>query len=646
MFNTLLSAVILTIGFLIVGAPWISLTPNKSLGQKFVLSSLLGAAISLSSAAVILQFGFNVTFVLPILGFVTLLGLILKLTVSRSLGSFRRDKLLNALKLHAIPSSLLFLPAILYSYLASNSLFLKGFSFRVGPDIFGWAISSRLLCDGDTITSLSERVKTQLGNTPLLDSLAFTPSSGGPNSLHISQITSFTDQAGFEFLIGAHRTGAPGFLAGLCKTGLIDLSHLFLGLSVWAVLLLATVFYFYARSQNVKSHVAALISGVLTSSFTILSVGLEGGFGQILTLPFFAFALGAISRRIVNFFETTMSMVLLIAVSCATYLDVLFFAGPFFILILIARLTLRNLKFETRPRLRNSIVAFGFLLLAFVPMARDLKRLVLFPLLHPTAGGWDQGRFPLTSNVFGLSSWLPSGFFKITERSDFELGIDVSLTVLLIILVSIAGWKKNYVLVLTLLATAYLTYSVYMNFDPIYGFNNYRLWKFGPYAVVGLSFLFWNIFSSSERFEFVSNSSRNLSTHLKKALSSVILVASLVASIFWSADWVDSRRQFMTPAATSKILELESKYDLILDGSDGIVILQEWAYLGDVHYGISSRAYGLPVKRTSDSRPLVIVRSPSNECDLKCAKQVAGKKVKGVKLLETTPWFRTYKVVF
>jgi hypothetical protein len=643
MFQALTFSLIFAIFFPLLGAPWLLLFTKHNWQQFLLISGLLGCVISLTASSLVLMAGGKAQVALFVILGAALAGWAAVLLLGLSGRKNQRGQLRFNIS-RILPYSLLSFPIIAYSFLSSGGLFAPGFSFRVGPDNFGWAISAKVLCQGETLGHLSDKVQEQLGSTPLFSSLEHPLSS--PRFTSIVQIPSFTDQAAFEFLIGAHRTGAPGFLGGLCGLGAENLlTGAFLGLICWALFMFTVIVYRVSRTYELSRLSSAAIALVLSSSFSIFSVGLEGGYGQILTLPYFAFALMALTASKPNYWEIWFSLLLLLAISFSTYLDVMFFAIPFFLVIALFRIIRKEIHIHWLSW-KQSVILLSFIILAILPLIFDFWRLALFPLMHPTAGGWDQGRVPFPANIFGLSPWLPDGYYEITDRSQFDFVVDIALSVLLLLMLIIGGFHRNIAFSLGLLALAYLQYSVYFNPDPVAGVNNYRLWKYGPYAVTTMAFLVASGLSGLRSRRPRQNFQVRAFSRLGQMIAIVLLCASLTSSVLWSSEWLNSRRVFMPSTATNSILEYESKYDLIVDGSDGVEILQEWAFQGNLHYGLSSRGWGLETHRSVPSRPLVIIRSLMNDCDLKSAREMAGVNVESLRQLEKTPWFISCIVTF
>ena len=614
--------------------------------EGFVKAGLVGFAISLFIVSALL------TTPLPLIVAHLLIGV---LAIAGWAVTFmaRNQRLASELDVNAQRSGVLkaslfsLIPAIAYAWVSTYNLFGGGFRYRIGPDGFGWAIASKALCVGDNIASLTSRVQSQLGGTKWLDSLQFPLASS--TMTQINQIPSFTDQAAFEFLVGAHRTGVPGLVGGFCAFGQDQLlTSVLLGLICWALIQLTLVLLLAAGRRNVNPRVAGLFAVVLVLSLANLSVGLEGGFGQLITLPVFAYLVIEVANAKFEAKAFFTAVAIFVAVACSTYLDVLFLAGPLCVAILFVRLVLRQVRLA-RPNPRSVLAAAAGILVAAYPMYLDFWRLAIFPFLHPTAGGWDQGKIPFPVDVLGIVNWLPEGHYVIVPRTPSMQDQEIWLTVALALMLILNGLRKNVLMLVTLLFYGYLMYSVYMHLATGEAANNYRLWKFGPYALVALAVLIWNVLERRTEEEPRSTKSnlRAYSKFLQVCLASALALTSAGSSLAWAKDWMATSKGFLPDAAVKPIERLTAKYDIGIDGTDGVLMPLEWAYVGNIHFAVSARGYGLPTHLSSPARPFVAVRPLGLGCDIGCATTLSGQtNVASVKRIGTTKWFTEFLVTF
>jgi hypothetical protein len=633
--NAIFFAALFSTFFYLVGSPWLLRFTSLSPAPLFLASNLLGAAISLSTSSLVLLFPLNVYFILPLILLIAIVGWALHIT--RSGLDLKISTIWPLPVLAYLPKIVIPIPAVIYALLGTTNPVSSAFAYRIGPDNFGWALSSRMLSSGESIQNLVDRVQQQLGGVQLF---AWIDHSLTPAAARIiDQIPSFTDRVAYQFLVDAHRTGSPGFLGSVSAAlGKDQLLSAFNGLVCWSTFILTLVVFYTAKRAGINAMIAAPLAAILSASFAIFSPALEGGYGGMLTLPFFAIALAAVLAKNPKWLEISFATLLLMAAAVSTYVDALVFALPFIVIMILVRVILGELKL-VRPTRRQAILGITGAFVAIAPDIFDFLRLTIYPILNPIANGWDQGRFPFLANIFGLSNWLPFGLGQITERSDSDLYVDFALSVVLVLALLFGKLRRNLVLVVGLLVIIYLTYSTYSHPTEINTYNNYRLWKFGPYAALLLSYLVWTSFAQLNVRVIWANRSRDIKSLIQPALASIVVISSLVSAFIWSSDWQSSKIAFMPQESWKTISLTESKYDIIVDPKFSVL---EWAYLGDLHYGLSAR--GGKAMRSNPERPLVIVKPLGDVCNFSCAQRATGTRSVTVTKLGENKWFAQYLV--
>lgn len=580
---------IIALNYLLMGG-WVSLFSSSNLWRP-VFTQLIAMAFLLVVSAYFVQLDIPTIWVLLVAAVVGIPGFVL---------ATRQQKL--SLKEPAALKKksfwIVLIAPLSFLFLETRDLFSSQFSYRIGPDNLGWATASSYLCRGGNFSGLTESVQNQLGDSNLLQSfLRPLP----PGVFSINRISSYTDQAASEFLIGAHRTGGPGLVASICEVvGTNLFASVFISFIGWAVLLVALIVRAYALEKGLKELPAAIISVVVALNVNLLSVTLEGGFGQTLTLPYFLIAVVWISRKNFQFFAWTAVLALLIAVAATTYLDVLYIAIPFLGFSLILRaLFWRDIRFAFDKRI---IFVWAAMLIALIPISPHLYRLVLSPISNPTHGGWNQGNFPLPNNLFGFASRLPQGLTTFLEpRTPLEWVYDIGSTLLLVGLFVLTLRKISIPFLPTIAAYGFLVYSVY--FSNALVMNNYRIWKFSEYAAVFFGIVLVDVLSryvGNERKLFTESHNNRTFPRPQLVVTAVVVLLLMQAStsVSWAIDWKSSSRITLSQNGAEILKPMLDKYDLeVICGA----YPTQYSILGDLHYAGPNRGAGL-VKRSDPPR--------------------------------------------
>jgi hypothetical protein len=601
----------------------------KPAGESgFLEAQLIGAAAALFLASL------NVLFNFPIWVLFALFASLIALNWSFPLLSLRplQPRIRLFLEPRMTRYLLLCIPGLMYIRLFMSNLVAPGFSFRVGPDSFGWAGSAIFIATGHKLSDLATRIQGEVGlGTQVLDLIIPPPKLG----LYISQIPSFTDQISAEFLIGANRLGIPGLLGSLSSlAGKNTVSYFMGGFAAWSVTILSLIILKFAISTGKRSSLTLIaIAALLPAGFPIFSMALEGGFGQLISLPFFAYMLYATLRPSVNIRLVFLSILALVTFASSSYFDVLYVAIPVGIsLLLVRRLVSKDFKFRDFLE-KETLVWFGLGLVALAPQMLQLGRLVSGFFLYNSGSGWHQGRIPLLSDVLGLTNWLPLGNMQAAPRTAFELAF-VAFATVIAVLVFVSSRKGQMLLLVLTPPYLYLLYSVYLQGD---GSNNYRLWKFGAYACVMFAFAF----VSAVDFKKVSIS-RSKGDFTLLGYSIVLSMFFYVSSsLTWSVDYLNTRTTQLPISAAESLEPILDHFDVVLAS---VKMPAEYALYGDLRYGLNSRGYGLPTLRSLRARQLVVVLPKGEVCSNDCLNGFVGRKSHYQPIMKANPFFKVYLV--
>jgi len=615
-----------------------TLLKRKNTLNNFIWAQMIGMAALLSSMAFGLNFGFATAQIVFIQ--LAIFSLLTVFLIIRTLKSKVSHK---GFELKRLADSRMFLafPAVVFAYLSQGDFFRSAYAFRVGSDMFGWSISATTLRRAGSLQAITDRVQAQLGTTSLIDSFR----GDLPANLNsIQQLNSFNDLITVSFVTGAHRTGGPGLLAGICGIiGENQISSAYTALMAWAIFMISIISYQVAKNFKASKGLALVIALAIPLSASTLSVSLEGGFGQLLTLPYLLFAAATLVKKRARFIDFSAAILLMVVAAFATYFDLLYIALPLILGLFAIKLALRNVQFE-RANFKNLAFQLGLFLIATFYFLPESLRLVLAVFANPTYGGWDQGRIPLPIDIFGIVPWLPTGDRQVTIRSEFDWYFEIALSIILILFIVFTPKSiSRGVTALLVVAYVYLFCSVYAA-EP---FNNYRLWKFAAYASTLLVFAYANAFAKGLPNLTESKLRLKLAT-LKSALirwaGMALILLSLVTSAVWSADWVITRKVQMPDQDRAKFNSVAEKYDVLFDGSYGGNLPLEVAMFADLHYMYVSRYPNKPTWRSEPARDLVIITPLEMQCSVGKAESKMMQKVASVETIGTNNLFKLCKV--
>ena len=592
-----------------VGWGWVTLLIPKSEWRPLI-AQLLGMAIFLVVSSYVVYFNFQPISAVPIIVSLGIIGLIL---------SWRR----NSFRLPHI--SIFFkqgfwisvLAPIFVLYFETKDFFGSQFSYRLGPDNLGWATASSYLCRGNTEADLAASVQTQIGNTDLIESFNKPVL---PGIFSVNRIPSYTDQVASEFLIGAHRTGGPGMVASLCQiSGSHFFAAIFLAVICWSVLMIALLVRAFAVEKRLNPYIAVAIGLLTAINVNVLSVTFEGGFGQILTLPYFLAAVLWVSRPSFKMTNWVAISALLVVAAASTYLDVLYLAAPFILGTLLIRvLVWKDVKFVIEKR---TFVIALLTLVSILPILPHVYRLAIGPILRPAQGGWDQGNFPLLDNVLGIASRLPHGATTGLESRTTEVWVfDVVLSIAVIVVFAFTFPKISLPFFPIVLGYGVLIYSIYFTSAEV--INNYRIWKYSEYSAVFFSIVI--IDALAKYWGTKKNSKKKQSSNKPGApgVALLVVVVSLLgvqlsASIIWAVDWKQSSKVTLSAEGAEVLKPYIEKYDIqVVCGA----FPTDYSIVGDIRYVDSTRGAG-PVERSQPDREKILLIPAKSFASQKCVNE-------------------------
>lgn len=532
------------------------------------------------------------------------LGLAIILSVPRA--SKIRKAIFSSANTKLNSESLLTVSSILFVFLnfhilINGSLTEERFSYRNGPDLFGWTSSSQFFSNGGTIENLTTRVTESAGvqNIQNLFELPKPP---------IYMIPSVTDQVNAEFVLGSSRF-ALQFLLGsldLLTSGQHMISWIYsfiIFLAIVQFLLTKEIF----RSVEVSQKRALLFSLVICLGLNILSPLLEGGLGQYFSLTLI---LALTHRFLLCGKQLDFGALLILSALVLGYFDGAIFLFVFVSLFCILRVVyLRKTRWlYLRPRF--SLLQYFCAFLFFSWPVLSHASYLINSRISGHRGGWNQGRFPFPSDLAGFYNWLP---FDSLAKTRFNLVVLCVCVVFVWSLTVVIRSRRvdvdsKLILVSFLSIYSYFVFDVYViNRSEI---NNYNLLKYGQYLALfnivflhGLDKLFSKtIFRKRKQVFFNPNS---------------FFFASLLllASFSYQLEYVKYRNFTFDMERNSAFGEVLSSSDIYAFGfpNPGLVQL---ILFGDVRYGNESRGFGVTTRRSVPDRRLVFV-SPRGYCELK-----------------------------
>ena len=495
--------------------------------------------------------------------------------------------------------------------LQNPTLISTRMSFRVGPDLGGWTAATKYFCENSSRQKLTESINLQLGLQNVSDAFR------NPilfQDTYIGRIPSFTDQVTGEFLIGANRVGLPKLLAGYCTFMPDWLNNIMVGGMIWAVITLSLLIIGILKMKDISPNFVMAIVFVSIFNVNTISVLMEGGYGQFISLPFMIAAIYFVQKQYIS--QITMPLIAIFVIfSLNAYQDsIIIFTIFYFIYALLFQLN-RGIRSKINFSIsRKALIHCGLIVLINAHQIAAFSGLILERFKSTgVIGGWDQGKIAFPVNLLGLFNWLPYSSENHTWGLGFLL-FTIFLSIVFVFFLTKSFSKNNTVLSATILV-AYLLISVIVyrkglngiltyapDGTPVRGTNNYQVWKLMAY---GTPLVLLNISS-----EFSSHLKKKAQNLYQKVGAFLLILVSL-SSLTWMDDWIKYR---------SFSLETNEKFsDTVLDKYD-ILIVGNWTgsaisiiLQGDVRYFLPSRGFELSGMRSRPDREISYL-IPNGQC--------------------------------
>jgi hypothetical protein len=589
----------LTIGFSILG----NFRFDYLFIPKWIIWTLTGITIFLWGSSVFVHFSMPVKYLPLAIASLSLLFLVSKKEALKA--AIKSLMYKNPFQDHKY---YIFLTVILgLSYLLNPSIKQSALSIRTGPDTIGWLSSAKLLKDENFLNGLFGRLQTSLNSRDVFLGFHHDSNLAVPS---IYTIPSFQDQVNAEFLIGAHRTGIPGLVGSISFwLGEGSLYHVTNGLILLISFLLICIGYSYLKSKNVSEPASILVAILPTFNANFFSVFMQGGIGQGVLTPFLLVIILQLTTPDKSKFLWKLSVFIFMVASLSTYFDIALFLVLFMAVYSFIGTPKRALAI-IKEYASKSFFPVAIALVASFPILSSLPRLLMDRLTSGAYGGWPQGRIPLPSDFFGVTSWLPPDGFNNKPR-----GLVFTLVVILlsVALIAVASQKRK----LEEMKAAISILGIYFIFmlntyaSLHLSANNYVLYKASAYSMFSIVLL-------AGIFLAETNVKRNTKKQFEKLFMPVFVALTFFTSIGAVNDWLVFRSKTISLQTKDIMSGKVSKYDFYVIGFKG-VDKAKFAMLGDVHYLDSTRGFNLVTQRSVPPRPLLYVVPPYSCKSVECA---------------------------
>jgi hypothetical protein len=597
-------------------------------GVEFVFATVCGSSIIFAISGLVVYGNLNLLLLLLIFCGLVIVGFIRMLKNNNKFREFVLNKYLFAMTI----------PALVFIALNSTGFFSTSIRLRNGPDLVGWLVSSRFLCEGGSLSGLKERVFVGAGSRDLSQIFAHPTSTAFNKDVTIGSIANTADQYSGEFLIGAERLGIPGFQASVCKVlGSESIFSTYVALSAYAILISTLILYFIGleigKGRVVSTGYAIL--GIL--NVAVFSVVFEGGFGQLISLPTFLLIGISLASKFSVRSRLVFSLFAITVFAISSYKDVigisLGFLGIYLVLNFpeifddwrrtksrkdpktLSRFFLEKTGLEDKgPGFRLASLLTVFLVFIFTLGPLLVERLSSRGIV----GGWGFGWFPTPGDIVGIVNWIPSDG---TSHQNARTGLQILFGFIAILILFFVYLKSSeaskriqksiFALYLLFLLIEFTKSSQY--------WNTYAIWKAGAYlAPIYFGFL-------------VLESRPKKSKHHRISVISIacLFISTLTSFVWWGYDY-HRNSIAISPIVPIRISEMIATKDIHFSGVRGVGAgSASLTLLGDVHYLNPGRIGGVPTKRSVPTRELVylIHRSFCHQdvkIDLSCARGVFG----------------------
>lgn len=620
MLTDFIYAVGMILFFLIIGIPLARIFLGRLDATKVFIAILAGFAITTVCGSWLVATRLDPVWLLPVLSLLVpiayavmrLKGLRLeRIGIKKEFGSFKNF----GIYLITILAS-----GAAYISLQNNQLLHGRLAFRNGPDLVGWVSAAKYLCREKSISLLAHSIRNQLGVPDAL--MAFRDATKFP-STSIYQIPSYTEQINGEFLVGAHRYGIPGVQAGLCRIlGTSSLYHSAVALMAMSGILVAILATLIVKDFTLRMDLKVATIFLAAVNVNIVSVAMEGGYGQLLATPFLLLCVLTGTSAKWRSRYMPIAVFLIVAFGLSAYVDVLFTAAAFLLVFFIVQSRQKVLPKKVVPGWAARVsVATAIGLVAGWPLWASLPRLILERVRGAgSIGGWDQGRLPFPADFWGFFNWLPSDGVHNVPRG-VGLGIvelGMSLFILYIAARSRQREFKNFVTTSFFLYLI-LLYIVYKGGPS--GANNYAIWKMSAYLSSLMMLAIAATGSTTAQLDDLDSTVGNTKKSKQLFVSSALVVA-LFSTLGWSVSWI-GLRQFSLRPETSREQVFFNNYDVRIIGFNG-ANPAKFVLNGDIHFNGPFRGFEIPVRRSLPSRPLAYLLPTSSCQTLACIEAIIG----------------------
>ena len=587
-----------SVGFSILG----NFKVNYLFIPKWIIWALTGLAIFIWGSSVFIHFSVPVKYLPLSIAILSLLFIINKKQVLiNTIKSFEYKNQLYNFRNYTFVTAIVGL-----SFLLNPSIRQPATSVRTGPDTIGWLSGAKLLKDENILTNLYNRLQTSLNSSDVLLGFHHDSNLSVPS---IYTIPSFQDQANAEFLIGAHRTGIPGVIGSLSYwLGESSLYHATNSLVLLANFLIIYIGYSYLKSKNVSEPNVIVISILLAFNANFFSVFMQGGIGQGILTPFLLVIVLQLTTPDKSKHLWKLSVFIFLVASFATYFDIALFLVLFMAIYSLIGTPKRAVAI-TKEYVSKSVLPVAIALVVSFPILSSLPRLLMDRLTSGAYGGWPQGRIPVPTDFFGVTSWLPADGFNNRPR-----GLVFTLVIILLSfgLIAVISQKRKLEEMKVVIAIVGIYFIFMLNTYASLqrSANNYVLYKAAAYSMFSIVILAGILLSKT-------HVKRNPKKQSESLFMPVLMVLTLFTSIGAVNDWLVFRSQTISLQTKQIMNEKVMKYDFQVVGFKG-VDKAKFVMLGDVHYLDSTRGFNLVTQRSIPQRSLLYLVPPytckTDEC--------------------------------
>jgi len=513
--------------------------------------------------------------------------------------------------------------------LVNHGLNANRFTYRNGPDLFGWTSSSRWFCQNGTVSDLENRIKLASGVSKVTDAFILPKPK-------IYAIPSVTDQINAEFIVGSNRFAIQKFIGSFCEfSGSMNLISLVTGFIIAITVLIFLSFYYAFRKYGISENKSIIYSLGLSIGFNILAPLMEGGLGQYLSfLLLFSILILSESSHLKN---NQVPFLIIVSALAMAYFDgliflIIFVCTLFFFFAVQRRITLPQLIGNSKSFFTFSLF---FIFFSF-PTTKNFIR-AIHERVSGHSGGWNQGRFPLIGDIAGVFNWLPDDSLSSTKFGFLALVVNC----LFLLSFSVVLKIKNKFMLLKNVFYVFLTLYFYFICE-VYvlhkeNINNYNLLKYGQY-MTGFSFVLMVILSVNNAKERKNKGRFQNSRYFEY----FVIGAIFIASFNYQYGYVSNSKQTLDLKENKGFQRILANYDVYVFGfqNPGTVVL---TIFGDLRFGNPSRGFEVSSERSTPARELVIA-TPRDFCSINVCQYGDPNKNNTLRKLRDFPNISIYKI--